>query len=109
MWDLKYLQINTEDEITCRDSASTALCEKVSPLHHEGVFLLHGEVRVDLDGVIFILQLQQFLPALLRHQLAVVDDVWQHRDTLTLISRSCLLAETFPDVTDCGTSGSASR
>lgn len=46
-----------------------------SPLHHERVLLLHGEVGVDLDGVVRVLQVQQLLPALLRHQLTVVDDV----------------------------------
>ncbi len=32
-------------------------------------------MRVNLDGIIFILQLQQLLPALVCHQLAVVNDI----------------------------------
>lgn len=51
------------------------ICVCDLPLHHEWVFLLHGEVRVDLNGIILILQLQQLLPALLCYQLAVVDDI----------------------------------
>lgn len=51
------------------------LCVCHLPLYHEREFLFHGEVRVDLDGVIFILQLQQLLPALVCYQLAVIDDV----------------------------------
>ena len=47
-------------------------CVRALPLHHERVFLFHGEVWVDLNGIIFVLQLQQLLPALLCHQLAVV-------------------------------------
>lgn len=51
------------------------LCVYHLPLYHEREFLFHGEVRVNLNGVIFILQLQQLLPALLCYQLAVIDDV----------------------------------
>lgn len=56
------------------------------PLHHERVFLLHGELRVDLDGIIFILQLQQLLPALLRHQLAVINDICEKKSDDTIIT-----------------------
>lgn len=47
----------------------------VLPLHHERVLLLHGEMRVDLDGVVFILQLQQLLSAFIRHQLGIINDI----------------------------------
>lgn len=45
-----------------------------SPLHDERVLLLRAELRVDLDGIIFFLQLQHLLPELLCHQLAIIDD-----------------------------------
>ena len=56
------------------------VCSGVSPLHHEWIFLLHGELRVDLDGIVFILQLQQLLPAVLRHQLAVFNNIWNKEE-----------------------------
>lgn len=45
------------------------------PFHHEREFLFHSQVRVNLDGIIFMLQLQQLLLALLCDQFAVIDDV----------------------------------
>ena len=56
------------------------VCSGVSPLHHEWIFLLHGELRVDLDGIVFILQLQQLLPTVLRHQLAVFNNIWNKEE-----------------------------
>lgn len=47
-----------------------------SPLHHERVFLLHGEMRIDLYRIILVLELQQLLSTLVRHQAAVIDDIW---------------------------------
>lgn len=67
------------------------LCWRVLPLHHERVLLLHGELGVDLDGIIFILQLQQLLPALLRHQLTIINDIctttWSQTAVKTRIHR----------------------
>jgi len=49
------------------------------PLHHKWIFLLHGELRVYLNGIVFLLQLQQLLPALLRDQFAVIDDIYAEK------------------------------
>lgn len=57
--------------------------DQALPLDHEGVLLLHGEVRVDLDGIILVFQLQQLLSALLCHQLAIINDICGKQDGIT--------------------------
>lgn len=67
---------------------------RVLPLYYERVLLLHGEVRVDFNGIIFILQLQQLLPAFICHQLAIIDDICAKREENIIIINTLLVEVT---------------
>lgn len=68
----------------------------VLPLHHEWVLLLHGEMRVNLDGVIFILQLQQLLSAVVCHQLGIINDICTKKENNIIKLSSLPLGFKYP-------------
>lgn len=75
------------------------------PFHHKWVFLLHGKVRVDLNGIIFILQLQQLRSTFFCYQPAVIDDICKKTFINTIYSYNTkkMTLETEERTVTCGT------